>query len=160
MQVYNQEFKEGEEAGRGIHAAVLHGETGAVLTTAVFDTYASDTGRTYPLWQATLVLWVVLLRWDNSLLCSEFSAYLEQVTEGRLLVLSIRDEGTFALKGPAKAKLVRMGSKHVRPGHNGCSTRSGMSGWANMEVCHRLTPCTGGTRGAWWPRSGHRTQPR
>eukprot|EP00045_Choanoeca_perplexa_P009841 m.96341 g.96341 ORF g.96341 m.96341 type:complete len:615 (+) comp15048_c0_seq2:189-2033(+) len=88
--VYNKEYKEGEEAGRGIHVAVLHGETGALLTTSVFDTYASDV---------------------------EFNAYLEQVTAGRLLVLTIRDEGTFSLKGEAKAKLVRLGSEHASALH-------------------------------------------
>eukprot|EP00730_Choanoeca_flexa_P007458 TRINITY_DN12337_c0_g2_i17.p2 TRINITY_DN12337_c0_g2~~TRINITY_DN12337_c0_g2_i17.p2 ORF type:complete len:254 (+),score=40.23 TRINITY_DN12337_c0_g2_i17:159-920(+) len=84
--IYNKEYKEGEDQGRGIHAIVLHSNTGALLSSAIFDTYASD---------------------------AAFSDFLDQLAEGRILVLTIRDEGTFSLKAEAKAKLAKLGSKQA-----------------------------------------------
>lgn len=82
--IQDEEF----EKNRGIHIAVLNQATGSVMSKNIFDTYSQHE--------------------DEAML-----TYLKKISDGRIIVFAIKDEGSFHLKSEARQYLKEMGSEKI-----------------------------------------------
>lgn len=76
------------DKSRGIHIAVLNQATGSVMSRTFFDTYSANED-------------VAMMN------------YLDSIRVGRILIFTIKDEGSLSLKAPARQYLADMGSEKI-----------------------------------------------